>query len=126
VTAFIALAEACDDMQEAGIQNRDLKPENILMTPDGELRLIDFNSGIWEHSEMLTGPSAKCVPTSPAYMPPEMARVRLREDETGSEEPYIWTHAADLHALGVVFYRVLTGEHPFDLNETTLLAEIAY
>jgi len=126
VGVFIQLAEACDEMQEAGIQNRDLKPANILMTPDGEPRLIDFNSAIWERAELITWPSAQCVPTTPAYMPPEMALVRLRENETGCEEPYIWTSAADLHALGVVFYMVLTGRHPFNLNSRSLLTEIAY
>jgi serine/threonine-protein kinase len=33
---------------------------------------------------------------------------------------------ADLHALGVVFYRVLTGRHPFNLDSPKLLTEIAY
>jgi len=125
VTVFMQLAEACEDMREVGIHNRDLKPENILMTPDGEPRLIDFNSAIWEHATLLTWPSAGHIPTSPAYMPPEMALVRLREKETGEEEPFIWTPGADLHALGVVFYRILVGEHPFDLGPD-YLKEIAY
>lgn len=126
VTVFMQLAEACEEMREAGIQNRDLKPANILMTPDGEPRLIDFNSAIWHRAALLTWPSARYIPTSPAYMPPEMAKVRLREKETGREEPFLWTPAADLHALGVVFYKLLTGEHPFDLSPKELLTQIAY
>jgi len=128
VTVFMQLADACEEMRLAGIQNRDLKPENILMTPDGEPRLIDFNSAIWHRAPKLTRPSARAIPTTLAYLPPEVAVAQLEEKKTGREAPFIWTPGADLYALGVVFYRILTGEHPFNLGIPLeeMLQEIAF
>ena len=111
-TVFKHLAEACEEMHLAGIRNRDLKPENILMTPDGEPRLIDFNSAIWRRAPQLTPASADDIPTTDGYQPPEMCEAILREKETGQGEAFAWTPAADLHALGVIFYELLTGAHP--------------
>src|SRR6185295_9734700 len=128
IKVFMQLAEACEDMRLAGIQNRDLKPENILMTPDGEPRLIDFNSAIWHRAAQVTRPSAQAIPSTVAYLPPEVAEARLKELESGREDPFVWTPGGDLYALGVVFYRILTGEHPFNLGvpERELLQEIAF
>jgi len=128
IKVFMQLAEACEEMRLAGIQNRDLKPENILMTPEGEPRLIDFNSAIWHRAAQVTRPSAQAIPSTVAYLPPEVAEARLKELESGREDPFVWTPGGDLYALGVVFYRILTGEHPFNLGapEHELLQEIAF
>ncbi|NJL92532.1 MAG: protein kinase [Anaerolineae bacterium] len=78
-----------------GITHRDLKPSNILVMPDtGQLRVLDFGLSIQ------TGAADHTSGTLP-YLAPELL--------SGSHA----TPAADLHAVGVLVYEILTGQHPF-------------
>jgi serine/threonine protein kinase len=98
------LANALAYVHERGVLHRDLKPSNILVCPNGEPVLIDFNLA---HDRSLT--EYRLGGTLP-YMPPEqleaMSRQRLGE-QVGSD------NRADLFALGVILYELLTGAHPF-------------
>jgi serine/threonine protein kinase len=83
-----------------GIVHRDLKPENILRRDDGSYVLGDF--GIARNlagSQPLTGPDA--VLGTPAYMSPEQWRGEAFDGR------------ADLYALGIVFYDLLSGKVPY-------------
>jgi serine/threonine protein kinase len=98
--------QICDGLQyahELGIVHRDIKPENILLDARGRVKLADFGlvkllgQSIREFT--LTGPWQ--VIGTLHYMAPEQL-----------ENPQALDHRADIYALGVVFYELLTGKLP--------------
>jgi hypothetical protein len=86
-----------------GVVHRDLKPENILVDTAGRLRIADFGLAKLmagePGSQALTG-TGQVLGTA-AYMAPEQV--------IGSPEV---DHRADLYALGVLAYELLTGHLP--------------
>jgi len=114
--ALAIVPQICDALQYAhdqGIVHRDIKPENILLDRGGRVKVADFGlaklvgtghepagtAGAGAASSTLT--DAGRVMGTPAYMAPEQA-----------EHPADVDHRADIYALGVVFYQMLTGELP--------------
>ncbi len=94
-----ALAEA----HEHGIAHRDIKPGNIMLEPRRRggyhVKIIDFGIARLRDKRRLT--RVGTVVGTPQYMPPE----KLRGGEPGP--------AADLFAVSVLLYEMLTGELPF-------------
>lgn len=92
------LCAALDHAHQAGLIHRDIKPDNVLISADGSVKLLDFGlargrgEGFGELS-VLAG--------TPFYMAPEQL--------DGSTVD----HRADIYALGVVLFRMLTGQLPF-------------
>lgn len=115
--ALAIVPEICEALQFAhdkGIVHRDIKPENILLDRNGHVKVADFGiaklvsgsqggeSGaedISVNAGHLT--EAGKVLGTPSYMAPEQ-----------SGEPARVDHRADIYALGVVFYQMLTGALP--------------
>jgi WD40 repeat protein len=103
------IAEALAVAHRQGIIHRDLKPENILLDEIGNAYLSDF--GI---AKDLSGTTSitqnNAIVGSPAYVSPEQIR-----GETVTAQ-------ADIYALGIVLYEMLTGQRPYqDLTPVTLL-----
>ena len=96
------ICEALQYAHDQGVVHRDIKPENILLDRAGAPKIVDFGLAL------LTGPSTDTRLTeharvlgTPHYMAPEQI-----------EHPSQVDHRADIYALGVVFYEMLTGELP--------------
>ncbi len=99
---------------DAGIIHRDLKPENILIQegPDGEetVKIIDFGISHFQKQDQ-DGPATRLTTEgtiigTPYYMSPEQASGKDVDER------------ADVYALGVILYEMLTGRLPF-IAETT-------
>jgi len=103
------IARALSATHAAGITHRDIKPDNIMARDDGYVKILDFGLarlGVSTATDseaaalaQNTGPGA--LLGTVAYMSPEQAR-----GETV-------TSATDIFALGIVFYELTTGRHPF-------------
>jgi WD40 repeat protein/tRNA A-37 threonylcarbamoyl transferase component Bud32 len=104
----INVAEAVAYAHDKGVVHRDLKPANVLVGRFGETVVIDW--GLARHpdgpepSQRPPAPGhtrAGAVVGTPPYMPPEQAR----------GEPV--DKSADVYALGVMLYHLLSGRTPF-------------
>ena len=93
------VAEGLAYAHENNVVHRDIKPANIMLVRDGVAKIMDF--GI---AQMPTGSRtlAGTVMGSPKYMAPEQI---IGKPVDGR---------ADIFALGVMLYEMLTGESPFD------------
>ncbi len=115
----LEIALALRAAHDARIVHRDLKPANVFLhqAPDAfqpVVKVVDFGvSKILSPTEASSTVTGSAVGT-PAYMSPEQARGERDVD-----------HRADLWALGVVLFELLTGTRPF-LGETpyTVVAAI--
>ena len=104
--ALQIVPQICDALQYAhdeGVVHRDIKPENVLVDRKGRVKIADFGLakilGLEPNTSRLTGEGQ--VMGTPHYMAPEQIERPLEVD-----------HRADIYALGVVFYEMLTGELP--------------
>jgi predicted ATPase len=100
------VAEALAVAHAAQIVHRDIKPENVMVRPDGYVKLLDFGLARLQPDALAAGQTtgateAGMILGTIGYMAPEQAR----GDATGAE--------ADIFALGVMLYELLTGRHPF-------------
>jgi TolB-like protein/Flp pilus assembly protein TadD len=92
------LARGLGAAHQAGIVHRDLKPANVMLLPDGAVKILDF--GLAKASDLtLTGSWARLGTI--AYMAPEQVHGHKVDPR------------ADLWALGVVLYEMVTGSRPF-------------
>ena len=92
---LVRVGEAVAYAHERGVIHRDLKPSNVMVGPFGEVLVLD-----WGIAQVLDVSSVSTAGT-PAYMAPEQARPGAAIDAR-----------ADVHALGGILFRALTGDPP--------------
>jgi Tol biopolymer transport system component len=107
----IPLTDAVSAAHQGGIMHRDLKPANVMVGEDGRVKVLDFglaklreSAGLGGESETdtrkaLTG-EGRIVGTV-AYMSPEQAEGRAID------------HRSDIFSIGILLYKMATGERPF-------------
>lgn len=84
---------------------KDLKPENILITHDGKVTIVDMDSVQISENGRLLYPGTAATAN---YIPPE-----FYSQGVGKNEKDILPVSWDRFALGVVFYQLLFGLHPY-------------
>ena len=107
------VAEIADSLHFAhqqGFVHRDIKPSNILIDLHGRSQITDF--GIAATSEELTALSFPTSGTLP-YMAPEQVAGEVQLIGPGT----------DIYALGVVLYKLLTGQLPYQARTPTAMRE---
>ncbi|MBN2592071.1 MAG: protein kinase [Sedimentisphaerales bacterium] len=105
------VAEAISAAHKKGVIHRDLKPANIKITPDGQVKVLDFGlakttvteGGSSEISETQAGH----IIGTPAYMSPEQARGKPVDSRT------------DIWSFGCILYQMLAGQLPFEGETAT-------
>jgi eukaryotic-like serine/threonine-protein kinase len=105
------IEQACEGLFYAhrhGVVHRDVKPGNLLRSLEGEVKLADF--GIAKATEQSSITQVGSVLGTAAYLAPEQAR----GEEAGPR--------ADLYALGVVAYQLISGRLPYEAASLTELA----
>ena len=98
VSIMSQLLEGLAHAHERRVWHRDIKPGNVIVMRNGRVKIADFGIARIEASELTqTG----VMMGSPGYMAPEQYAASQID------------HRADLFAVGVVFYQLLTGAKPF-------------
>ncbi|MGB5816060.1 MAG: protein kinase [Thermoanaerobaculia bacterium] len=113
----LQIAEALEAAHKTGIIHRDLKPANIKVTPEGQVKILDF--GLAKALDPISGSGADRISVSlsptlteqmtqagvllgtAAYMSPEQARGQEVDKQ------------ADIWAFGVVLFEMLSGRMAF-------------
>ncbi len=101
--AMLLLRDACCALKYAHSKNivhRDIKPGNILISKRSEIKLADFGIASDENDSEITKDGVALG--TPSYMPPEQYENSANVD-----------NRADIYALGIMLYEMVTGTKPY-------------
>ena len=108
----VQVADALAASHAKGIVHRDIKPANIFLTPNGQVKILDFGLAKLAKSDQGVGTTTDTsleesltqvgvIPGTAVYMSPEQAR---------SEDLDV---RSDIFSFGVVLFEMATGKKPF-------------
>jgi hypothetical protein len=106
------VADALEHAHRQGLVHRDIKPANVLVQPDGRVKVTDFGIAKAAGSDDLTR-TGHVVGTA-RYLAPEQVDGQSVDGR------------ADVYALGLILYEMLTGKPPFrgDTEMATAVARL--
>lgn len=106
----IAIAEGLRAAHERGIVHRDIKADNIMITPNGQVKIMDFGLAKLKGSTLTkTGTTVGTI----GYMSPE----QFQREEISAQ--------TDLWSLGVLLYEMFSGQLPFrGEHEAAIMYEV--
>ena len=119
----LPIADACEIIRQAavglqyahqhGLIHRDIKPSNLMLTTDGQVKILDLGLALFQDDQPFENPdhepaegeltSAGQIMGTPGYMAPEQI-----------DHSHDVDIRADLYSLGCTFFKLLTGEVPFE------------
>ena len=100
VRVVIDMCRGLDYAHKMGVVHRDVKPANVRITADGTVKVMDF--GIARVLDAADMTQTGLALGTPSYMAPEVF-------EGGRPD-----HRADIWAVGVILYELLSGRRPFE------------
>ena len=126
VDLALPIARALARAHELGIVHRDLKPENVFVTASGQVKVLDFGiakalGGARESTRRLRSGDAAVTSTGLTQQGTFVGTLPYMSPEQLAGESV--DHRADLWALGIILFEMLTGRHPVSPFSTEALIE---
>ena len=103
---FEQIANSLNYCHSLGVAHRDLKPENVLITQFPAIKVSDFGLCGYISDQKLM----KTFCGSPCYCAPECL-CRVQYDG----------RLSDVWSLGVILFAMITGEHPWNITNTSIM-----
>jgi serine/threonine protein kinase len=102
ISVGLQTASALEAAHKKGVVHRDLKPANIQVTPDGEVKVLDFGLAQMLTSDSLSEERVDRVTGTLGYMSPEQFQLRPSDIRM------------DIWSFGCIIFECLTGTKAFD------------
>lgn len=109
VKIALGICDALGYIHKQGVVHRDLKPENVMVDAEDRVKLIDFGVAGSAGTRRITFTKLSEALGTPDYISPEQVSGKRGDAR------------ADLYALGVILYEMLTGQVPFRGNNAFLI-----
>ncbi|MFP5314090.1 MAG: Stk1 family PASTA domain-containing Ser/Thr kinase [Actinomycetes bacterium] len=101
VEYIVGVLSALEYSHRAGIVHRDIKPANVMITPEGQVKVMDFGIARAIADSAATMTQTQAVIGTAQYLSPEQARGETVDARS------------DLYSAGCLLYELLTGRPPF-------------
>lgn len=110
---FGTICDAINYAHQRGVIHRDLKPSNIIVDSQGQPKILDFGLARMTDADIAAATivtEVGKIQGTLSYMSPEQARGNPDEIDLRS----------DIYALGVILFELLTGQLPYDIEQSAL------
>jgi hypothetical protein len=98
----IKVARGLQHAHKHGVVHRDIRPLNVVVAPGGVVKLVNFDLALLESAPAFSAPKGLERRLDRGYCAPELVR-----------DPQSATRRSDIYSLGVLLYRLITGQAPY-------------